>query len=48
MNDFNQNCIHHLSYNKKEKLVEILEMPAFEEFYKKVPNRHPIFFNFFG
>ena len=28
--------------------MEILELSAFEEFYKKIPNRHPIFFNFFG
>ena len=34
--DYNQNLIHHLSYNKKEKLAEILEMPSVEMFYKKI------------
>ena len=46
--DYNQNLIHHLSYNKKEKLVKILEMPSLETYYKKIEHRYPIFFNFFG
>jgi hypothetical protein len=46
--DNNQNLIHHLSFNKKEKLVEILEMPSVAMFYNKIEHRYPIFFNFFG
>lgn len=48
LSDHNNNLIHHLSYNKKEKLEEILSMPGFESYYKKVEGRKPIFFNFYG
>lgn len=48
LSDHNNNLIHHLSFNKKEKLEEILAMPGVQKYYSKYEHCRPIFFNFFG
>jgi hypothetical protein len=48
ISDHNNNLIHHLSFNKKDRLVQIFEMPGLDRYYREIPYRHPFFFNLFG
>ena len=48
ISDNNNNLLAYISYINIDNLKKVLNMPMFEQFYRKEKKMFPIFFNFFG